>query len=236
MAELDPAVLLMLRKLEAAGKKTASISAELDFFVDMPQVGDTERRTGTVCFQNATDSTPAKFLIHFDTIAAGKAKPSKEIVDYAFDGEWFTARKEKIKQMQKWQIAPPGESVNPLQLGKGPFPIPFGQKAEDVVKYFEPTLVKPNEKADPPNTYHLKLVTRKQHKQDFTVRWLEMWADADTDLPVKIVSEDKSDNVTTVKFIKPHAEAFAKDKFQLPIPPLAGEWEYKVYKYGEKGS
>ncbi|MCK4626557.1 MAG: hypothetical protein KAV00_14655, partial [Phycisphaerae bacterium] len=120
--------------------------------------------------------------------------------------------------------AQPGKNVNLLQLGKGPFPVPFGQKADVVIKHFRPT-TRPVAKTDPKNTDYIKLTTRRRYRKDFSVVWLEMWIDRKTSLPVKIVAEDRSENQTTVIFKDTETpKSFDKKTFTLPRPPAG--WEY----------
>ncbi len=253
---VDPAVMAILKRLEAAGEKYPNITANIDYKVDMLQTGDTESRTGRVYYQGPTEKTPAKFRIHFDTLRQGKGPKIKDVVDYAFDGAWLTVRKERIKQMSRYQVARPGEKVNPLQLGKGPFPVPFGQKADTVIKHFRPTTrptrntgvslvdrstgVSPVKKhgrdghatlkTDPKDTDYIKLTTRRRYRKEFSVVWLEMWISRKTSLPVKIVAEDRSENQTTVIFKDTKTpKSFDKKIFTLPRPPAG--WEYHVEKF-----
>ena len=236
---VDPKVMAILERLEAAGGKYPNITAELDSKVDMLQTGDSESRIGKVYYQGPGEETPAKFRIHFDTLRQGEGPKVKDVVDYAFDGAWLTVRKERIKQMSRYQVAPPGEKVSPLQLGKGPFPVPFGQKAQDVIKHFQPstrparsTGVPPVEKhgRDGHATDYIKLTTRQQYSKEFSVVWLEMWVDRKSGLPVKIVAEDHSENRTTVLFtdIKTPKD-FPEKTFDLPRPPAG--WEYHVERF-----
>jgi protocatechuate 3,4-dioxygenase beta subunit/outer membrane lipoprotein-sorting protein len=226
---VDPKVMAILKRLEAAGGKYPNITADIDFKVDMLQTGDTESRTGKVYYQGPGEKEPAKFRIHFDTLRQGTGPKIKDVVDYAFDGAWLTVRKERIKQVSRYQVARPGEKVNPLQLGKGPFPVPFGQKADTVIKHFRPT-TRPSKKTDPKDTDYIKLTTRRRYRKEFSVVWLEMWIDRKTSLPVKIVAEDRSENQTTVIFKDTKTpKSFDKKIFTLPRPPAG--WEYHVERF-----
>ena len=60
-------------------------------------------------------------------------------MDWAFDGQFLTEVKHRIKQQTRYQLAAEGQKIEPMRLGKGPFPLPFGQKVEEVVKYFDVT-------------------------------------------------------------------------------------------------
>ncbi len=226
---VDPAVMAILKRLEAAGEKYPNITADIDFKVDMLQTGDSEERAGKVYYQGPGEKAPAKFRIHFDTLRQGTGPRIKDVVDYAFDGAWLTVRKERIKQMSRYQVARPGEKVNPLQLGKGPFPVPFGQKADTVIKHFRAT-TRPAKKTAPKDTDYIKLTTRRRYRKDFSVVWLEMWISRKTSLPVKIVAEDRSENQTTVIFKDTKTpKSFDKKIFTLPRPPAG--WEYHVERF-----
>jgi len=230
-AAIDPAAMKLLQRLEAAGKKFPNITANIDYVVDLVQAGDKERRTGKVYYQAAdpTKNRPACFRIHFDTLSQSGGPRIKNVVDYVFDGAWLTVRKERIKQLIRYQVAPPGKKIEPLQLGKGPFPVPFGQKARRVTEYFKVTTRQPR-KGDPPKTDYLRLVTRKRHQRELTVRWLQMWVSTDTALPVKIIAGDRSQNVSTVAFDKIETpKSFPKDTFDLPTP--GRDWDVRVELY-----
>lgn len=228
---VSPKVSKILTLLEAAGRKYPNISAQIDYRVDMLQTGDTEARTGKVYYQGAGEKSPAKFRIHFETLRQGKGPKIRDVIDYAFDGTWLTVRKQRTKQMTRYQVAPPGKKVNPLRLGKGPFPVPFGQKAQTVIKYFRVS-TRPVKKTDPADTDYLNLITRKKYRKDFSIVSLEMWIDRKTHLPIKISARDRSDNITTVtlnrKSIKTPGK-FPAGTFTLPRPPIG--WEYHVEKY-----
>jgi outer membrane lipoprotein-sorting protein len=227
----DPVVMAILNRLDEAGRNFPNLVADLHYHVRMLQLGDTEEHNGKVYWQDESADAPGRFRIHFDTKKSGEGRtPTRAYVeDFVFDGSWLTIRKEEIKQMIKQQVAPPGEKINALQLGQGPFLVPFGQKAENVLKYFNVT-TRPTTADDPPNADYLKLVTRPERKDQVKVEWVEMWVAKDTGLPGKIVTQDTNENITTVDFKNIQMPAsLAKDVFDLPQPPR--DWEYRVQPY-----
>ena len=229
----DPAAVKILDRLEKAGEKFPRIAADVDCHVDMRQVGDSETRTGQVWYQAPAGEEAGKFRIHFETLKAGdKGAKSRERVDYAFDGQWLTVRKEKIKQWIRYQVKPPGEKANPLELGQGPFPVPFGQKTAAVLEKYSPT-TRPPAKDDPKDTEYIKLTTRPTAK-DLNMVWIEMWVRPDG-LPVKIVTEDRSENRTTAVFdnIKT-PDKFDASIFDLPRPPPGSGWEVRIETFKGK--
>jgi len=227
---VDPAVMGILQRLEAAGGK--HYTADVDYLVEKLQIGYTERRDGKVYYQPAGEKTSLRFRIGFKTLRSGKGAAVRRVVDYAFDGEFLTIRKQRIKQMIRYQIALPGQRVNPLRLGKGPFPFPFGQKAADVIKHFHPS-TRPAGKADPKGADYIKLVTRRAYRKSISLVWVEMWVDRKTGVPVKLVAEDQSENRTTVIFKDPQSpKSIPAKEFSLPRPGLG--WEYRVERFKGK--
>jgi len=228
-ADVDPATAAILKRLEAAADKHPNVVAGLDYLVEMVQAGDTERRTGKVYYQAATDRRPPRFRIHFDTLRQSGGPKIRNVVDYVFDGSWLTVRKERLKQLVRYKIPTSGRKVNPMQLGQGPFPVPFGQKADVVVKYFACS-TRPPAKTDPPGTDYVKLVTRPRRQRQLNLKWIEMWVQRKTGLPVKMVAEDRSENRSTVVFAKIETpKAFPPKTFDLPDPPRG--WDVRVENF-----
>jgi len=225
-AAISPEAMKVLVLLEQAAAKHPRISADVDYHVESPQTGDSERRTGKALYQGRTKSEPEKFRISFKTLQQGKGRKYKRVVDYAFDGQWLSERKAKIKQLTRYQVALPGQKSAPLRLGKGPFPNPFGQKVADMIEYFVPS-TRPTGKEDPKDTYYIKLIPRRRHRKDLDVTQVEMWVQRKTGLPIKIVATDKSENVTTVIFTNiKHPKSIPAKEFSLPKPGFG--WKYKV--------
>ena len=230
-APIPPAVMRILNRLEQAGVRHPNIVADVDYVEDRLQTGEHEERTGTVSYRASAKGAPAKFRISFKTLRYGKRRTTRRVVDYTFEGEWFTTRKQKIKEMVRYQI-PPKHRTSTLRLGKGPFPVPFGQRAADVIRYFRPS-TRPATAKDPKNTDYLKLVTRRRHRRELTLVWVEMWIDRSTGLPVRIVVEDRSENRTDVTFKNVKTPKSIPDKvFHLPRPGPG--WEYRVVLFKGK--
>jgi hypothetical protein len=189
----------ILRELEAAGDKHHTIKADVDYEVVDLVLGDSEKRTGWVAYSKGDDKTPARFRVAFEKCKLGVGAWTEGKKDYAFDGYWLTVADHKIKNITMYQHAAVGQKVEPLRIGKGPFPLPFGQKAADMVKYFIPS-TRPPVESDPNSTVYLRLLTRPQYDAELPTTRMEMWIDAKTYLPVKLKNRDKNKAVTTVTF------------------------------------
>jgi hypothetical protein len=227
-----PEEMKLLRELEAAGDKHRTIRADVDFHVDMRALGDGEDRTGYVAYQKGDDKSPTRFRVTFDTLQQGAGRKTKAQVDYIFDGAWLGVLKHQIKNITLFQLAAKGQRIDPLVLGRGPFPLPFGQKAAVMVQNFIVTLL-PAQPEDPKGTIGVRLVTRENCLKDMPIERIEMWVDRATYLPVKIRSRDKNKDVTTVVFkgIQTNKEVDAK---LFEIPTMIG-WEKFVRPLKQEG-
>jgi len=202
----------LLKALEAAGDKFTAIRADIDYTVFNPTLGDKEIRTGDVLYAAAKGDTPARFRIHFKTRQDGdKATILPDQMEYAFDGSWFYIKDHNNKTIQQIQVAAPGEKVEPLRLGKGPFPLPFGQKVDDVLEFFHPVTRDHDPKTDPPNTRYLKLTPKPGKADQVNFIEVEQWVDKDTNLPVKLIAKEKNKTTSTVLFGKREGDKVIMD-------------------------
>ncbi len=214
----DPASLKILQALEDAGKKYSTIKSDIDYEVLDRMTATTERRSGWIAFLNQTDDRAGKFRVHFETLSANGRRKTRSRVDYAFDGQWLSVAKHKIKQIIRFQVVPKGRRAKPMELGKGPFPLPFGQKVAGVVRHFE-IATRPPVASDPKNTDYLKLLTRRRFRKEISFRRMEMWIDRKTHLPARIRSLDNNRKLITVTFSKTRTdEKLESSVFEIPRP------------------
>ena len=231
----SPEAMKLLERLEQAGKDYKTTEAAIDYLVEDILTGDREQRTGWVAFRKGQKDHPDKFRVTFETLKLGEGKPVKDQVDYAFDGQVLTVAKHRIKQMTRYTVAAPGEKVEPMKLGRGPFPLPFGQTVQDMLAFFK-VQTRPDGKApgpdEPKDADYLLLTTRLDKRKQTNMDKAEMWIDRKTGLPVRIVSrENKTKKVTTLNFtdVKINRE-LTDNTFLLPKPP---GWQLTVEKFEE---
>ena len=234
-APVDPAVEAVLDRMEAAGAKFRTLTADIQYEELDVAFEDLTVHTGQVYYsKDPAGKRPANFRIHFDRIKQGRVRRRADR-DYVFTtdekGQWFIYRDGKTKQWRKHQVAPPGKPQDALKLGKGPFPVPFGQKKADVLRLFTVTIRKPTGK-DPKGTTCLLLVPRKKAAEDLTVLKIEMWVNKDG-LPEKIRTEEGSDDVVetekTAIFDKINTKARLKaGVFDLRAPSVGSGWEVEI--------
>jgi len=117
-APADPAVDKILKDLEQAGDKYPTLSGNVEYIVVNSDTEETQTRTGTIVYQKGDDKTPMKLRIQFDTRKDGDRPATKEQVVYALDGLWITVMKFRNKEMTRYQVAAPGQKVDPLLVGQ----------------------------------------------------------------------------------------------------------------------
>jgi hypothetical protein len=228
----------ILQRLEKAGDEHQRLQADVRFEDRDRLTGDHIIRTGTVSYQKAQGDKSGRFAIAFDTVQHGQdAQAIRDRVDYAFDGQWFSILKHRAKQQMRFQVARNDQVVAPLKIGKGPFPLPIGQKAKEVKKYFQVTTDAPDlsrpKLAKLPEADYVCLTVKPQYLKEMDFVVLEMWVDRQTGLPVRVISHKgarpsrraiKRYGVYRLKNIQ-KPEKFAPDKF---LPPRRRGWTYDV--------
>lgn len=222
---VSPEVMDILSKMEEAGKKYRTIRADVKIEVIDRLTGDSERRTGWVAYYAPEGNKTARWRAHFDTLKLGAGPVMKKKLDYAFDGHFLTIAKHDIKDMRRIQVVPEGEQAEPMRLGEGPFPLPFGQKADVVVEHFR-IETRPAAPGEPKHLRYLKLIPRRDQWREMDIVRLEMWIDQRTYLPVRVVSRGKDKKTTEIRFNEVRTNIEMDPKlFHMPRP--AG-WSYQV--------
>lgn len=142
----------LLNALEHADADLRSLSAQIRYDRTFELQGDRQTRTGRLVFDAGRDDAPPagsgiqpreprrKFGILFDTLKVGD-RLEQNPQHFIFDGEWLIEKEPAHKQAQKRQVVPPGEKFDPLRIGEGPFPIPIGQKRDDILSRYNAELV-----------------------------------------------------------------------------------------------
>lgn len=225
---VDPAVEAILDDTERAGKEFHTIQGDVEF-VEVQTLFD-EKKTflGQIYFDKPAPDKDARFRIHFDSIKdRAKVKADRDVSFFADrEGRWLITRDGDIKQWRKYQVARPGETFDPLKLGKGPFPVPFGQDKAEVLRLFTVT-TRGATAEDPKDTRYLQLIPGAEAARDLTVRKVEIWVGSDG-LPVRVRTEDPEGAVTkTATFSKVAKNAKLPDHvFELPKP--GADWDVQV--------
>ncbi len=186
-AGLDPAVEPILDRLEKRGDAVHSLSCGLQAEFHDVVADDKQTKIGRLWFRR--DKPNPKFKVAYDK----SIYDDYEVVDlhqYLFDGRRLTERHDKSKSYGWREIVAEGEKIEPFRIGKGPFPLPFGQKKADILEHFTVTLL-PRGPKDPAGSEHLRLIPHKHSSMAEKYVELHFYIDPKIDLPVRVVSHQR---------------------------------------------
>lgn len=222
----------VLDALDARGKDLEAFTAEVTL-IEEDNVGLSNTRTGRVWYQK-TGPQDARMRVSFVQRDDGD-RIFDEKIDYVLDGPWLIDRDHKRKVEIKRQVLRPGEKINLLKLGEGPFPLPIGQPKEEVRKLFDVTKEKLL-KDDPKNTIHVKLVPRPGTQFEKKFSAIDVWVDLENHFPRRIDTADAGENnfrTTILEDLQINPQpGLTKKDFELP-PVNDDEWERTVEPYVE---
>jgi len=214
-APLDPAVERILDRLE---KRTVTdLEGEIVYIKRDPILEDEQKFQGVLLFLQ--DKPNPRFFIRFDRVVhEGITQEKKEW--HVFDGEWYIEARERTETITRRQIVRPGEKLDVFQLGQGPFPLPFGQKKENIVKHFAVKLVpsRPDDPKGTKDTDHLECTPLPDTEMDRKYGKVHFYIDRVLDLPVCVQTVEKEEGkeiTATFSSIKVN-KGLAASRLNLP--------------------
>lgn len=176
----------LLVALEDADRGMSSLVAQVVYQKTLVTVGDTQTRSGRLYF--VSDRAGRRFAIEFDTFVRGDGTIDNDPQLYIFDGQWLLDKRSRDKRFTKKQVVPPGQKFDPLKIGEGPFPIPVGQKRDDILARYNAELLAPEAGIDPKDrksldfvkgAYQLRLVPRPDRPDQDKFKEIRLWYRAD---------------------------------------------------------
>jgi outer membrane lipoprotein-sorting protein len=190
----DSSVDDILNVLHDDGTGLHDFTAKVTLTEEDAAAGDSTSRAGTVYFQKKSDGN-ARIHVLFDTQTSGGATTDQK-VEYLLADGWLTDRDYSRKTEIVRQVLKPGEKVDLLKLGEGPFPLPIGQTKEDVHQQFDVSKVPPA-KNDPADSVHLKLAPKESTQFADKFSAIDVYVNLKTGFPNRIVTID--DNQTVIR-------------------------------------
>jgi len=210
----------ILDQLDARGKGLQSFTADVALAESDTTTGDTSTRSGKVAYQLKPNGD-GRIRVTFDTRDAGGGRAVKETLVYMLDDGRLVDRNYRKKSQTTRQVLRPGEKINLLKLGEGPFPLPIGQPKEEVHKLFDVKKVEPA-KDDPPGTAHLQLLPKPDTRFARQFTSIDVWVDSESHMPRRIDTMDAAQTtLRTTELNNVHVNPKVSDAdFKLePIDP-----------------
>ena len=193
----------LLDRLETAAEGLRDFSADITYILWDSMLERREIRGGEVVYDVRPDGGARRFAILVTSVSIDNRKNNQN-KRYIFDGSWFVEIDYDNRMFTKRQIVAPGERFDPLKLGEGPFPLPVGQRREEVLARFEASLLEGTQHkvlakflAGKP-VEGLKLVPRPSTPQADEIVDVEIFYDAATLLPLGIVLTETNGDRKTV--------------------------------------
>jgi len=215
---IDPEIERLLERLEKKGDQITDVEADITYVRIDPVLEDRQEYRGIIRFKE--DRPNPVFFIRFDSFRQeGIVRKSKQW--HVFDGQWYIEARESTRTIVKRQIVRPGETLEVFRIGEGPFPLPFGQKKNDILTNFAVRRIAPPESA-PPNCDHIECTplpgTPLADKYDA----IRFSIDRALDLPVRVSTTEKQEGIRITALldnvkINPGLAASA-----LKLPDLSG--------------
>jgi outer membrane lipoprotein-sorting protein len=212
----------VLEQVEARGQDIEDIRCDVVYAVEDRVAADVVKRYGEIIFKRA-DPNPLFMIAFVKTVQDGIL--SRKRFWYLFDGRWFYEAQERSKSIIKRDIAPPGTKIDLFSIENAPFPIPFGQKKEQVLKHFEVAFGAGAEALE--NTDHLVCTPKRGSRVANDYSKLEFFVDRRLHLPRRIVmtSEDRA-KVTTADFPN-----LSEESINVELPDSAFQLPPETKKY-----
>jgi outer membrane lipoprotein-sorting protein len=225
---VDPDLDRVLRRVEKAGDEVQRIECAFDYEYNEQLIDEHTWRTGKLQYLK-----PNRFRIEF-------SEGGKEA--FRFDGRVYVEDRPVQKARYVYRMRNQADpEITDLDIDKVPFPLPFGQKRDKVLKTFTVTYGGPKAlepwaapagksvtttKPDTKKYDYLDLKPKKGTSIGRNYRRIEMWIDQETGLPRQIRMEDPSDRILTVRFgeTRLNNETKIEDKL-FEEGPLPEKWE-----------
>lgn len=216
-AQVDVATDELLDRMHDLGHSLTSLRANLEMATTDDVMGGDRTRTGSFLLQRHDGDSRAR--VSFEKLIQDdgeKRKIISERVEYLLEGDWVIdrvygrsdsdpgGRRETHRQIRK-----PGEKVDLLKLGEGPFPLPIGQPRDSVRAQFEVTRLP--EDAEKPGLIGLELRPREETRLAKKFHQIVIWVNPADAMP-RVIETVSAENLIDPKTNKPELVAGTESK------------------------
>lgn len=227
----DSSVDQILDALHEVGRDLKDFTADVRLMEKDLIAQDSSTRGGKVFYQKKADGD-ARLRVVFDTRTVGQAA-QQEKLEYLLDNGWLVERNYRRQIQTRRQVLRPGEKINLLKLGEGPFPLPIGQEKQDVQRLFDVKKIA-FAKDDPAGTIHVQLTPKADTQFERKFSQIDVWVEPQTHFPRRIQTMDKNQTaLRTTDLESIQVNRGVKDA-DFALPPIkTGEWTLRDEPYAE---
>jgi outer membrane lipoprotein-sorting protein len=221
-----------LDRLDARGKNLDNFTADLRLTETDNSTMLSTTRMGNVVFQRQKDGDARMKILFEKKIVADDRPPLNEKIEYVLKDGWLIERDYRLKKQISRQVVRPGEKINLLKLGEGPFPLPIGQDKKEVHQQFDVKIIAPDKDDPAASAVHLQLTPKRGSQFERKFSSIDVWVDGKTDMPLRIEAVDRNGTTTRttdLEHMKVNA-TLAATAFDLPSLPSG--WERYEEPYG----
>jgi hypothetical protein len=184
----------ILDALHKVGEGLKSFDADVRLTETDAALGTDVVWTGRAWYQKLGEGE-ARLRVSFDrSIANERTRTARR--EYLLAGGRLQERDYGRRLEINRQVLRPGEKINLLRLGEGPFPLPIGQPKEEVRRMFE-VEKKPLAAEDPEQTLRLELTPRQGTPLARRFSLVRVWVDPKSHMPRRVETESDTQTRAT---------------------------------------
>jgi len=248
LSHADPVIDARLDAIERGAADLDAFTAKLQYETVDAILDRRTRRIGTMVYEHGTSERPRRFAFLLDRRLierrSGEFRIEERPQHYIFDGRRLAEINHDDRQYIERELVPPGKSFDALELGNGPFPLPVGQKKQDVLERFDVTdAVLPDDgplsfftTADGVMIEGIRLVPKPNLEASKDVRHIDIFFDTGTWLPVgvHVVEVNDDEKIVTLRDVKRNPEKDGAFNEALRIRrPDPSTWMIDIRPYAD---
>jgi hypothetical protein len=207
----------LLDALHRRGEDLRDFQADVSLTEESPDLGIAGTRHGRVWYQDRPDDQP-RIRVTFDR-KQDRGVMIEERIEYLLEERWLVERDYRRRTEVNRQVLRPGERVDLLKLGEGPFPLPIGQPKEEVKRMFEVEKL-PVSPGDPEGTTKVRLSPRPGTQFERNFNTIDVSIDLQNHMPVRIETVDPNQaSIRTTDLSNIQVNVGLGDE-QFRLPPI----------------
>lgn len=226
----DSSVDEILDALHEVGKDLRSFSANVTMHETDLISQDSSSRSGMAVYQLLGEGN-ARFRVTFLKRTQDNLTQDQRI-EYLLENGILSDRNYTRKLEVRQRVVRPGEKLNLLKLGEGPFPLPIGQPRPEVLKLFEVTKLAPS-KDSPANTVQIRLTPKPGTQFDRKFKSIDASVNLDSNMPTRIDTIDANETLKRGTELTDLRLNIELTQAHFALPALPDDWQKREEAFNE---